>query len=312
MQGRPCARLQPPTVELGSASEQLGEAAIGYRFNRDDHDVIDALRRVAAAQLDGALSSAEAGAEPGAIHDIRKRLKKLRGLIRLVRPVFPEAKAENRTLRNAGRRISGLRDAEVLLGTHDRLVTRPDAPGKPGDLKPLREHLAGRATQADPGEGLGEVQAALVAMRGRIDRWDLSETGFDAVAGGLRETYRAARNGPDGKGDHAIHAWRKPVKYHGYHVRLLRNLWPEHMQARSEALHEMGEALGEHHDLSVYAETAATGPLEPPARKRLLALAAEQKSAAETRARELGALLFTDKPKVMVARWEAWWDLWRG
>lgn len=273
--------------------------------------MIDALRRIAAEQLDSALASAEAGGTAGSVHDIRKRLKKLRGLVRLVRPVFPEGKVENRAMRDAGRQISGLRDAEVLLGTHDRLVTLPDAPGDPSDFAPLREHLAARAAQIDPGEGLGEVKGALGAMRGRVDRWDLSETGFDAVAVGLRDTYRAARCGPNGGDDHAIHAWRKPVKYHGYHVRLLRDLWPEHMRARGDALEEMGEVLGEHHDLSVFAETVESGPLEPGPRAGLLSLVGERKRDAEARARELGRRLFTDRPKAMAARWSAWWDLWR-
>ena len=55
----------------------------------------------------------------GAIHGARKDLKKLRGLLRLIRAELGKKtfKAENRRYRDAGRLLSGSRDAEVKLET---------------------------------------------------------------------------------------------------------------------------------------------------------------------------------------------------
>ncbi|HKN40971.1 MAG TPA: CHAD domain-containing protein [Acidimicrobiia bacterium] len=80
------------------------------------------LRKIVAA-LTG-----QAGLDPDeAAHDARKRAKKLRALLRLVRPELGDDvyRRENRALRDAARRLSPVRDAWVLVETLDGLVTPP-------------------------------------------------------------------------------------------------------------------------------------------------------------------------------------------
>ena len=68
----------------------------------EDATVEAALRRIAREEAEGALSEVR-GTGPLAprVHAMRKAVKKLRGLLRLVRPVFSDAKAENEVLRDA-------------------------------------------------------------------------------------------------------------------------------------------------------------------------------------------------------------------
>ena len=57
------------------------------------------------------------------MHETRKALKRLRALLRLVRPAMGEAafKQENAQLRDIGLSLSGARDRHVLLETVNKL-----------------------------------------------------------------------------------------------------------------------------------------------------------------------------------------------
>ncbi len=110
---------------------------MAYRFSPDDPSLQQALRRIADEELRAALRVLDnTGLPPQAVHDVRKRAKKLRGLLRLLQGSFPDHARENAALRDAGRLLALRRDAEVRLATFDRLF-----PGTPKALAPLRRLL---------------------------------------------------------------------------------------------------------------------------------------------------------------------------
>ena len=133
---------------------------MGYRFERDE-TVGDAFRRIARAQSDKALdevgSAAANPADEDAIHDCRKRCKKLRGLIRLVRPALDQAtyRAANEAFRDAARELSGLRDAQALLATFDSVVAVPSEPPRLDGFESVRAELVRRAGTEPDGDDAG-------------------------------------------------------------------------------------------------------------------------------------------------------------
>ncbi|WP_264465697.1 CHAD domain-containing protein [Roseitranquillus sediminis] len=263
-------------------------------------------------QLDRAIASAEDAGDPAPrVHDIRKRMKKLRGLIRLVRPVFPDYRMENRVARDTARSVSGLRDLTVLAQTYDLLMERHDQQLDRTAFAPLRRHYTVAKADVDLTEPLAAAAETLARTRERVPLWTLSDTGFDAIEGGLLKTYGRARNGPEDDDDAALHEWRKRVKYHLYHVRLLQEIWPEQMEVRRAALDDLGDRLGHHQDLVVFAASLDDSPLDEDARRVLRGIVDRQKAATAAEARDLAARLFVDKPKVLAGRWRAWWDRWR-
>ncbi len=87
------------------------------------------LKRIAAEELGGALEGLRGGGDHSTVHDARKRFKKLRAVLRLVRSDLGRRRYReaNTLLRDAGRELSGLRDAQVLVETLETLAERfPD------------------------------------------------------------------------------------------------------------------------------------------------------------------------------------------
>lgn len=235
-------------------------------------------------------------------------MKKLRGLIRLVGPVFPDYEMENVHFRDTARSIADLRDAEVTSATLDRLVeTHGEALSREA-FADLGDELAGSRPEAPDLEPVAE---ALRLAQARIETWTLRETGWDAIADGLRKTYRRARRLRKAKGDEELHAWRKPIKYHWYHVRLLHGIWPEGMEAREAAADAMGNCLGLRQDLAVLDRRVQDSDLPKATRRVLRGLIGQRKVELEAEVRELAPRLIADKPKPLVDRWGELWQAWR-
>ena len=77
------------------------------------------IRRIARDQMDKALeclTGPREGSPDEAVHEARKSFKKIRAVLRLVRPVIDEQsyREENTCFRNAGRPLTEVRDAKIL------------------------------------------------------------------------------------------------------------------------------------------------------------------------------------------------------
>ena len=228
--------------------------------------------RLAHTRLDrslGALASIdEAPPTAEAVHESRRDLKKLRALLRLARESLGDEvyRRENAAYRDAGRVLSAVRDAGVLLHTFDKL--RGDLAGllPTGTLERMEHGLThalhAAARTLDPGKRLPEVVAALTAARERTEHWPLpgeAKDSWPALDGSLVKTYRRGRRAMrcaaklPAEGD--FHEWRKQVKHLGYQLRLLRPLLGHRFKRKGKRLAALGDLLGNEHDLAVLALT---------------------------------------------------------
>lgn len=282
------------------------------------------LRRIAVEQIDRALREidGECGIDE-TVHQVRKRCKKVRGLLRLVRGALPREvyKAENQRFRDAARRLSPFRDATAALETFEGLVER--SPAEPTSLRAIGSHLEQQHDEVVQASSDVERAIELVAdeLRGARDRaqsWKLEAAGFAALRGGIQKTYgrgrkemsRAVRT----RHPKQFHEWRKRVKYGWYHARLLRGSWPVVLPGVIEAYDALGDVLGDHHDLTVLAEMLqrwdALSRIEPAALTEFRALAGRRQLELEARARSAGLRLFAEKPRAFVARLAVYWAAW--
>ncbi|MBC58726.1 MAG: hypothetical protein CL814_17555 [Confluentimicrobium sp.] len=298
---------------------------MAYMFRLKDKSVEKAVRRVALEEIDAALAEID---DPQMdlhtkVHEVRKHAKKLRGLIRLVRPAFPGYARENAAIRDAARRLSGLRDREGMIETFHKLMANSPDPDAETRFAPVLAFLEGGREDATAApetlRDLAGFRAALVTIRNRATGWKIEQKGFGALADGLSQTWtrgRAAMKAfAEAPSDARVHEWRKRVKYHWYHARALSPIWPAPMDVQTEAAKELSEMLGDHHDLTVLQTHIRQAPSPPDAPEMWDAfdrMIEARRDDLQAQALALGGRLYAEPAEAMVSRWRSWWKLWRG
>lgn len=266
-------RICPAPAEPGE--DEPGEAiALGpatdpepdSRFRLDPgRDTVEEVRRVARGRADSAVSSLRASdreSRAEAVHTARKDMKKLRAVLRLVRDELGKKtyRAENGRFRDAARKLSDARDAEVLSGTAESLLDRYPDNGPPlddfrADLDRRRDEAAGHVGEDSVEAHIAEAADAIAAGADAIDGWPLTRSGWELLEPGLYRSYRDGRNAlaeiehdPEPT---AMHEFRKRVKDLWYEMRLLRDVWQAGLEGAVDDASLLADLLGDYNDLSV-------------------------------------------------------------
>jgi len=286
-------------------------------FRIDPGAPLDAeIRRIAEEQIGKAVAELSAP-KPGedrheAVHDVRKRMKKLRALFRLVRG-GDEAffKAENARYRDTARTLSAARDRTALIEALDSLREHVpaglSAEAVDAAFTPLRQELEARRREALAAEGdldglitatieaLHASQAALEALAFRRRKSvEIASTGFARTQDEALTALKRAEKSGDAED---LHELRKHVKYLGFHLALLAPLWPEAFAPMRDAAGKIGDDLGRDHDFAVLRS-------EIDAEKHALVLALMDRRQAELQREGLAASrrLLAEKPAAAEAR----------
>lgn len=297
-----------------------------YRLKQGE-SMPEGVRRMAAAQLDKTLAHLGCQDRERAkhIHEARKATKRLRALVRLVRrDLGDEGYAlENQCYRGAGQRLSELRDATALVETLDRLVESlgKDVPqsrfaGVRAWLVERRDRVYGQADRNN--RAVQEVIADLAQARERLGDWNLPRQGWGGLRVGVQRIYARGRRGFAAAyalpSDEAFHDWRKQVKYLWYHTQILEDIWPSVMQAQAAELDQLGELLGQDHDLAVlrttilaeYPRAGATATVRALERRIDRARARMQ-----AQARPLAERIYLERPRDFTRRLRGYWQTWQ-
>lgn len=284
---------------------------MSYAFASGE-DVETGARRLAWHGAALAIGHLEGRGEGDPIHEARKVIKRVRALVRLVRgAIGDDADAANRLLRDAGRPLSQSRDADVMLETFDALAAKKNPPPD-GDA--IRRELA-RERRTAHGHDDTMREGSLDLLRrfaASIETWKFSEKKFDAIEPGLRRSYSNGRHALDAaRGDWSpvtAHELRKRAKDLWYHAELLREAWPDVMGAYAHALHELGDLLGDDHDLAVLGDRVAAVAAAPEeVRAAWLVRIAAKREKLRRKALPLATKLYFESPKRFVHRLATWW-----
>jgi CHAD domain-containing protein len=252
--------LRSRTIDRGASR------IMGYKL-REDESLGDGIRRICCEQIEGALaaSTTEQNGKGSPVHETRKHLKKARAALRLVsgevgRDLFQR---ENRRLRNVGRLISEIRDAEVRLQTVKQL-REFSRPGRRESLQETEELLAFELDSflAAFSDWQWEAKTKLIRARDRIAEWPVGGLDCKQVRCTVQGSYKRARKSlkratrkPTMKNFHAL---RKSGKELWYQLRILRPLHPAIMKELADDLKKIGAHLGHAHDLAFLAERLST------------------------------------------------------
>jgi CHAD domain-containing protein len=289
---------------------------------KSDERVAVGLKRIVSEELEAAASGLDAKDEADwheAIHEARKSVKKIRAILRLIRPELGRMyRDENAGMREVGRKLSEIRDAGATVETFDSLGEKYHEQLEQHNLGSIRCTLVAQKEEAEGGaraEGvLAQLAETLRTKAARLEDWPLKADGFVAIAEGLERTYRRGRKALETVDKHPrsenYHEWRKRVKDHWYHVRLIHAPTDE-MKAYEKSLKELETGLGDDHNLVMLREKISSDPQVYGAQRDVdlfLELMGNQQRELRRNATLLGERVYDDKPGRFTKRMRRMWN----
>jgi CHAD domain-containing protein len=222
------------------------------------------LKRVFREQIDAALRLCRHPAKQRGVtvHEVRKHLKKLRAAMRLaVSEVGKNRHArEDRFVREIGRLVSDLRDAQVRLQTLIQL--RDEATKKSAENPfPRIEELLSLERESFSAAFDGWQKQAIPKLEcvgERLAKWPLDGITWKRICGAVEKIYKRGQRGlaktikkpvPEN-----FHAWRKRVKDLWYQLRILQPLNRVVLEKIAADADALGELLGREHDFDFLME----------------------------------------------------------
>ncbi|KJF71345.1 CHAD domain-containing protein [Agrobacterium arsenijevicii] len=208
-----------------------------------------------------------------AVHDARKRFKRLRALYRLIRKAAPDfSREENARFRDIARSLAFAREATALVETADYLEPFALSTAQGKALRSISTILRKRRDHAIEHEaGLEDAISAAIAGceegRERLKAVslpdDLKNTTKLLKSGWAKQRKRARQALADchdqADAEH-FHELRKSGQAYWMHLGLLRRLWPSAMRAKRADTKRLVDILGHEHDLSALAAFADREP----------------------------------------------------
>jgi CHAD domain-containing protein len=299
---------------------------MAYRLKRSE-SVPEGVRRIASEELESAVSQLTEGQGPNrdeAIHEARKSVKKVRAVLRLMQMELGHTyREESSILGDAGRKLSRFRDAGAIIEILDSLEQKGRNELNAHTLEVIRRELLARKEHAektgDIQNVLADIADSLRAVAKRVKAWPLQTDGFPAIAPGLGQTFRRGRNALDQVQDcprpENYHDWRKRVKDHWYHARLLEDLWTDIMQAYEKSLDDVQSWLGDDHNLVLLREQIVAEADSFGSDKEIsliLKLAEKYQKELRDNALSLGRrVYYQENPRQFIHRMRQLWDEWQ-
>ena len=252
-----------------------GGKAMSFEWKAGE-SAADGVRRVLRKEIKKAVNSlrpSSGKATDADVHDARKRFKKVRAVLKLVRPaISPGAyRSGNDCFRDAGRPLTEVRDAKALVETLDDLAkARPDDVPK-GPLRQARDALKARQDRVrkavlEEQGAAGKVAAAVEDARRRLKRLSMNEKGWSAFGRGLKQTYGrgldAFATATEDPTTENLHEWRKRVKDFWHQLQLFRQARPRVLEGLADQVHHLADLLGDDHNLAVLRQLIADQPRE--------------------------------------------------
>ncbi len=285
------------------------------------------VRRIARQQIDVAIEELTQLTQRGGdrhVHEIRKACKKLRALLRLVRPVLSDAiyREEDACLRDAARPLAEMRDAKVMLQTLNGLVAHFEGQLAGDSFDAAHLSLQAHLTQArDSGlrdiEVCIEIAEAFRAARARIKDWADVPNRWHTIADGLGATYKSARRAlhaaVENPTSEALHEWRKQLKYLLHQLQIIEPIRRKLLDELIRDASQLASRLGEDHDLAVLREKLLTEPNEfggDGEVKRLLALLDQRRNELQQLVFATGQRLLDKRPKDFSRQMRNYWKRW--
>jgi hypothetical protein len=294
---------------------------VGFRL-KQDQPVADEIRRIVIRQFElaaGELRDVGNPNDDAAIHRARRRMKKVRALIRLVRPTLGDTfDRVDRRLRKTAHLLAPIADGQGIVHALDELADKYRSDFSPAVFDTIRAGLVEREVRADRKAKvdrlLQRVRSALRKERNRVAIWEPKGGGFRDIADGLETGYRRARKALATALKHPTadnyHRWRRRVKDSWFHVRVIETRCGNRLASYERRLETLDECLGQYHNFALLRGILAADPfVSRQETARRLRLIRRYQAELRQRARSLGTSAYRERPGHFVRRVRALWRL---
>ncbi len=244
-----------------------------------------------------------------AVRDARKNVKKLRALLRLIRPALNNKtfKRHNNRLQRFGQQLGNTRVSAALPDTLQKLTDHFSVMLDDTALEPVRKSLARRHSlalqQQVSGLDLTGTRKQLAGLAQQLAGLDLEQLSRKTLKTGIRKTclrcQRALEKLRSSPTTQNSHHFRRQVKSLWYQLRLLRKHTYIKPLRLTDTLRDIEQTLGQDNDLAVLIETLHDYPeisCNPVRRELLISLAETRRIVLLSRALRLATPVFTGKP----------------
>ncbi|HKP45975.1 MAG TPA: CHAD domain-containing protein [Pyrinomonadaceae bacterium] len=289
---------------------------------RDDESLGEALQRICRKQVQLALAFArgEKETDDTPVHETRKHLKKARAALQLLKKEIGRGlfRKEDHCLRDVGRLISEIRDAEVRLQTVQQLQ------GLAGNQKhrkyrKLEEMLLIELENFVVAFAEWHVQAIpmLESMCKEIDSWPVEHFDRKQLLRAVQRSYKCGRQAlADAKArgtTECFHEFRSAAKQLWYQLRIIRPINPVVLGNLGAEVRSLGSLLGRAHDLSFLGDRLRQEQNQSQFKREsheLLAVIEASVSDLQRGAADLAERFFAERPRDFGKRIAAWLDDW--
>ncbi len=233
-----------------------------YFFSITNHEEISvATHRIITEQYDLIISSCRNHEDPDlSVHDIRKASKRIRALLRMLKPDLPPEiyLRENTFLKEISRKLSVARNFHVFEEEFDNIVSAGiiDLPDK--TINNIKQHLKEKKEDAfDLITGLEifhSIAKKTEEAKERFAAVDLSMLGPHTFYKGIGKVFswgqKQMMHSQQFPTDENLHEMRKRIKTLMYLVKLIKDVSPEFFNGYFKGLKSASLALGEDHNMA--------------------------------------------------------------
>lgn len=282
---------------------------------REDESVGKGLNRVVRKQLRSAVERLTSDASDEAIHDARKRIKKVRAVVQLAGNDL-DANHARKQLRRASHVLSPLRDIDAMIETARRLGPRSNT-GQATLARSIETQLTAEKARVNTTTRREKIRAQAARALDRLRRdtrdWHWKRIDPSLLAKAIKRSYERARNTMhDARAERqpeTFHDWRKRIKTLWYGLRLLERRAPRLRRSIAD-LKRLETWLGDDHNLLVLEEhfKSAKSTVGPRLHVDLRTLTDRRHRELQRQALAVGSRLFAQPPKTFARRLRQMWD----
>lgn len=254
------------------------------------------------------------------IHNFRKNIKKIRGIIRLLRHEIGNDKYHelNNFYRNIGQEVAVVRNdtsqielLQSLKGKVKDEIVNKALTTATNQLRKKRNIEFGRFENKGLANNLNQM---ILTVQQTTHELDFTGDPDSFILKSLRHVHQRARSAYETTGfckqDEIYHYWRKQVKYLMYHLMVLNKPLPSSINVYINELNKLGNLLGKLHDLNLFNELIKGQNLifvEGEHKKQLLKFIYAQRAALKKRVEKIGGDVFSESSASFAIRV---YDLW--